>query len=237
MLLWGQDAFMPTQRPDLKLWLDAYDASTITESGLAVSQWNDKSGQGNHATQGTGSAQPTYAPNTLNGKAVLTFDGGDFLDIPSGLYTIPNGDNTVFVVSKRNTETGSQEQLLTFVQTGVAARLGIQYPATAGRVSYFNQFNGGTAPENTGNTNTNYQILTGFRSGTTQSISVNGNTAVSNADATSSALTDVIYLGSSQGILYLTGGIAEVLIYARALSAAEIIMVNTYLSRKWAITI
>ena len=42
------------------LWLDASDASTITESGNKVSQWSDKSGNGNDATQATGSLQPTY---------------------------------------------------------------------------------------------------------------------------------------------------------------------------------
>ena len=36
---------------DLLLWLDADDNTTITHSSNAVSQWNDKSGNGNHATQ------------------------------------------------------------------------------------------------------------------------------------------------------------------------------------------
>jgi len=44
-----------------ELWLDASDYSTITESGGSVSQWADKSGSDNHATQATGSRQPVYA--------------------------------------------------------------------------------------------------------------------------------------------------------------------------------
>jgi hypothetical protein len=47
------------------LWLDGADANSITESGGNVSQWNDKSGTGNHAVQTVGSNQPTY--NSVDG--------------------------------------------------------------------------------------------------------------------------------------------------------------------------
>ena len=43
-----------------ELWLDALDASTITESGGLVSQWDDNSGNGKHATQADGTLQPLY---------------------------------------------------------------------------------------------------------------------------------------------------------------------------------
>ena len=41
-------------------WYDANDAPTIIQSGGKVSQWNDKSGNGNHATQTAGARQPSY---------------------------------------------------------------------------------------------------------------------------------------------------------------------------------
>jgi hypothetical protein len=44
------------------LWLDAADQTTFTfSSGSNLSQWRDKSGNGNHASQGTAGAQPTYS--------------------------------------------------------------------------------------------------------------------------------------------------------------------------------
>jgi hypothetical protein len=60
-----------------ELWLDASDSSTITESAGFVSQWDDKSGSGNHFPQGSGSAQPTTGTRTLNDLNVLDFDGGN----------------------------------------------------------------------------------------------------------------------------------------------------------------
>ncbi len=62
------------------LWLDASDATTITASSGAVSEWRDKSGNARHATQATAAAQPTTGTATLNGLNVIDFDGsGDVL--------------------------------------------------------------------------------------------------------------------------------------------------------------
>jgi hypothetical protein len=69
-------------------WYDAADADTITEVANSVSQWDDKSGNNKHATQSTGSRQPTYtsvdsSANNLGsiGSAVNTGQIG--LDTPS----------------------------------------------------------------------------------------------------------------------------------------------------------
>jgi hypothetical protein len=53
----------------LALWLDAEDSSTITHSSNAVSQWSDKSGNGNHATQSTAANRPSLATKAIQ------FDG------------------------------------------------------------------------------------------------------------------------------------------------------------------
>jgi hypothetical protein len=76
---------------DTALWLDAADASTIIESGDAVSQWNDKSGNSNHVSQATPSKRPTYSAGEVS------FDGTDdmlvaaspvFSDDFSGAFTL-----------------------------------------------------------------------------------------------------------------------------------------------------
>jgi Divergent InlB B-repeat domain/Bacterial Ig domain len=57
------------------LWYDAADTNslTIADSTNHVSQWRDKSGNSNHVSQGTATAQPTYTGGRVS------FDGGDLL--------------------------------------------------------------------------------------------------------------------------------------------------------------
>ena len=56
---------------NLKLWLDANDSSTIIHSSDSVSQWNDKSGNDNHALQSTTANQPTITSTGIQ------FDGSN----------------------------------------------------------------------------------------------------------------------------------------------------------------
>jgi len=55
------------------LWLDAADSSTITESGGAVSQWNDKSGNSRHVSQSTAGNRPVVATASLNSLNTILF--------------------------------------------------------------------------------------------------------------------------------------------------------------------
>lgn len=48
--------------------------TNCTTDGCAISQWNDTSNYSNHAIQSTGSAQPIYKTNVLNGNPVINFD-------------------------------------------------------------------------------------------------------------------------------------------------------------------
>ena len=60
------------------LWLDAADTSTITESNGAVSQWDDKSGNGHNAAA---DGNPTYSATGMStSKPAVQLDGtGDAL--------------------------------------------------------------------------------------------------------------------------------------------------------------
>ena len=52
------------------LWLDATDATTITEVSGDVSQWDDKSGNGNNVSQSVITDRPSNG-GTLNGNNVI----------------------------------------------------------------------------------------------------------------------------------------------------------------------
>ena len=72
----GGGAWTPADLTGLALWLDAADSSTITLNGTDVSQWDDKSGNGNHAAQAVAANQPARVTNGIQ------FDGtDDYMDI------------------------------------------------------------------------------------------------------------------------------------------------------------
>ncbi len=58
----------------LRVWLDASDGSTISTSGGKVTQWDDKSGFGNHAVQPVTDRQPSYEAASMNGQPAIRFD-------------------------------------------------------------------------------------------------------------------------------------------------------------------
>ena len=57
--------------PGIELWLDAADSGTIASDANGVSQWDDKSGNDNHATQASNPNKPATGTRSLNGLNVL----------------------------------------------------------------------------------------------------------------------------------------------------------------------
>ena len=86
--LWKPNMFSST-----KLWLDASDSSTVSHSSSAVSQWTDKSGNGNHAITTT-SRMPTYSisDSLLNNKSSVssTSQNGQIGIRPSNNFSAGN---------------------------------------------------------------------------------------------------------------------------------------------------
>jgi hypothetical protein len=79
--------YYPLSIAGCQLWLDAADATTIV-IGTGVSQWRDKSGSSNNATQATGSQQPTYTAGT---KVAFNKSNSQYMSLPNG--TIPFGNS------------------------------------------------------------------------------------------------------------------------------------------------
>jgi len=76
--------FSPARLSGLALWLDPSQGITLNSG--AVSQWDDKSGNGNDAAQATAANQPLYktAPDGINSAPALLFDGAnDNLAVPA----------------------------------------------------------------------------------------------------------------------------------------------------------
>jgi len=83
--LWTPEAI------DTYSWYDASDTASITDSGGAVSQWNDKSGTGNHLTPLSAGVEPTTNSRTRANLNVIDFDGTEYLRNNS--ITLPTSGN------------------------------------------------------------------------------------------------------------------------------------------------
>jgi hypothetical protein len=103
-LTWNETLWNPSMI-QTALWLDAADASTMfdaTSGGSlvaadgAVARWQDKSGNGNHATQSSSGSRPIRKTGIQNGRDTLLFDGSD--DWLSGAAT-PCTSNAKTIIS------------------------------------------------------------------------------------------------------------------------------------------
>ncbi len=104
----GGGGFTPADLPNLVAWYDASDLTTITESGGAVSQWDDKSGNGWHLLQGTGGDRPTSGTRTVNGLNVLDFNGTSSKMAVGSVTGLSGNSRTLFVIcASDNTDSGT----------------------------------------------------------------------------------------------------------------------------------
>lgn len=72
-------------------WWDASDTGTVTTSSGDVTDWNDKSGNGWHLSQGTSGRRPAYVSSAINGLHAIQWPSTDnprSLDSASGSLTV-----------------------------------------------------------------------------------------------------------------------------------------------------
>lgn len=223
----------PASITDIEAWFDAADAATITESGGAISQWDDKSGNGHHAIQITGSQQPTYDTTSLAPGTVL-FGGTQHMASPASM-SLP--ECTTFIVGRRNGSTGggtmvgpiggySGVDLLFNSNSTVTYRLWGKTPS-AGT---------GALPAD------KWVVAWGTYSDVGDLLTVK----VDNYTTQSAGMSSSPIAGRTMGIgaKYLTswvdiltnGNIAEIIHVGRVLTAGEITAVTSYLQAKWGVT-
>jgi hypothetical protein len=120
------------------LWLDAADASTVTTVSGAVSQWNDKSGNGRNVTQATAGSRPALTANGLNSRAVITFDGTEdtLTNTSAALHRNISGA-TVFAVSQLSVNTAGEKFIYLVTTSAGNGRIILIYNnATAGNTGF-----------------------------------------------------------------------------------------------------
>lgn len=160
----GGGAFTPSQLTGLQRW---YSATDVVTSGTNVTQFNDKSGGGNHATQATSTKQPVLKTNQGSGFQTVSFDGVD--DIINFASMTLTGDFTIYWIGYMREADGSGSAF---------------FGESEGTAFTLNTFNQGTywyTPSNDIAQGNNNAITNGLfceivarRTGTTVSVELNG---------------------------------------------------------------
>lgn len=220
------------------MWLDASDAGTMydaTTGGAlvaadgAIARWEDRSGNGRHATQATLAARPLKKAATLNGLPVVRFDGVDD-GMVHALAIV--GDNTVFMVIRSYQATTDSRVIFSATAPNAALNGTIREDSPSGQWGSFRI----EGPRTSG------QSLRGaYKIICSQSVGVNGSLTTNGALAnftSSGFFTDAnarmsIGFNTFNATEQCNCDIAEILVYP-LLSAGNRLAVEQYLRAKWA---
>jgi hypothetical protein len=223
----------------LVVWVDATDATTITQGGSPsrVSQWRDKTPNARHLSQATGSWQPYYLASGIGGKPAIQFVNSTFTHIRNAFGIVAQP----FTIAWAFRTPASAD----FVQSGMmvasadindggtnASGTAINTFSNDGGITYgLNQFAGsGAGPPGALSQNTDY-LHVGQLNGAASEASLQGtNTVVNSGTRPISGLE----LGAWNG-----GGnssdvtIGEVVVVNRMLTTVERQSFEGYLAWKW----
>jgi len=224
-------AFSPTSLAGLKFWVDASDASTITESAGSVSQWDDKSGGALHVTQATGANRPTTGAATQNSLNVISFDSTDTLD-RTGTSICGSAYSIFFVFRKTGGANSFECAPITLTSTFLGK------PIDGYNTSRFVD-DGGFGTYTNLKTQTSWcQISWVATAGTPNSFQEwKDATSVSSGTVTRTWATSsqqITLASRADGATKLTGDVAEIVVYDVALGTTDRQLVEAYLKAKWA---
>jgi hypothetical protein len=243
--------FNPKTIAGLVGWWDPSDTATVTTDSGAVSQLNDKSGLARHATQTTPNNRPAYS-GTINGRNVMTFDGSNDRLVTGLESNTLTGYATFFCVCQvdatwSDATANNKSPLFGRNASGAGASYGINLTTSSpasGTLGINVQWRGvgfnlvGSPPVSKGAP----QLFVGRPAATGRLRRVNGSgsesTTTPPAAGTDAAAGNFLIIGADLPELrFWSDLIAEVLVYNRDLTLAEISTIEKYLGKKWGITI
>lgn len=226
----GRLPYDPFLVSGLSIW---HPTGDFVPNGSTSGRWFDRSGNGWDATEGTGANQPTIVRGAANGKDVLRWSGGTNRLSYSGAalnLTANLAAMTVIAVVKY-TGSGSFPPHF-YASTGASAtatRVAFSRSATQERMVVRTTDAGGATTLVGGTPDTgNFQVITdvinwagndlkGYQNGT--EVLTGAPPSVANTDNTASL---IMRLGNNgNATAHIGGDIATLLVYNRALTAAE----------------
>ena len=217
----------PDEIDNLKFWYKAdvgvLDAgSDPCDDGEDVVTWKDQSGNGYDLLQATGTQQPLWQDDQLNGHPAVQFDGiDDFMQVVFGHeYTQPN---TIFIVFKDPTYVA-----LTYIYSCAGSERFYQkadkYVIYAGTELFSTQPAGGTS----------WRLSRNLFNGASSAIYFDGVLKKSGNTGTAS-ITALTLAAYGAGTSPSNPNIAEVIGYNANVSARDCALIRAYLNIKYAI--
>lgn len=225
--------FNPRAIANLSLWLDAADTGSTTLVSGAVSQWNDKSGNGRNATQTVANNRPTTG--TVNGRQAIVFNGTS----NSMACSAPLAANVTFFYV---TSPSTQNDTYLFGSTGSGGSPTIlsRYTNVSSRRDYEWWAGNGSDRLIIATSASGQNVLTiTHRDGGLVECWLNGTFVTSKATATAvlSGLSLATLGAATSSVGFSNATMCEMLIYQRAVSATERAAVHSYLGKKWGLTV
>ena len=200
-----------------------------------VVTWPDESGEGNNATQGTASEQPTYKTGVLNGLPVVRFDGtDDFMVAPNGVISGMSAAASVFIVAR--TLTVQESSIFRSIPDDPANRFNAHLPWTDDSIHFdFGDLNGTGRISVDWGGNTSDFFAWGLMVDTNlMEIRRDGLSLESQAESDTFAPGSMeLEIGGYESDDVWHGELAQIVVYDRALTTQEREDVEAHLMSKW----
>lgn len=246
--------FTPAKVAGVMAWLDGSDYGSIQQSlggnnstadGDPVGAWLDKSGNGRHFVQSSGTNKPALKTNVINGRSVVRFDAvNDYMDA-TGLTNTPASIH-IFIVAKSEANSAYRRPLTWQSQSGTAWPL-YAIPMYSGGVNFdVRSSNGQELDGGVFRATTTISSFFGFeftyQANTKEGkIFKSGSLLATSSNASHDTLVasnKFARLGSG-GVLatpasgYWGGDIAELIIFDSLKTGADLTSLRDYLTLKW----
>lgn len=226
----GRAIQSPADLANLVIWLEA-DAQSFEMGVSGISQWTDKSGNGNHAVQSTDANRPRLSYPVGTTPAVTYSSNSHYLESQTGST---NGDHTMFAIARWTGAPGG-------VTRGVCC-----WGATAGANSYISRAtsanslygDAGASAEGAAITTNTVYLLSKVRQAALdvgQRARANLSEDARILTAPGGITTPKIGVGKdASSSTAMAGNIWTVIGYSRALSFGEVVAMERWLTLRWA---
>lgn len=222
---WGRPVSPAPPALGLKLWLDAGTGAQTNASG-GVTNWVDRSGNGNDVASSTAGATPAFVNDAVNGRPAIRFDGDDKLFKPSP--SLPPGaePRTVLLVTRSDSGTGDVYPF-SYGSPEPNATLGLDAGDDIRVVGFGNDHDTGF------NGDTGVHLHAIVYDGATVEPQLDGAPGVPGARVYATTLSNLFVGAFTDGGYNYDGDVAEILVYDRELGPDELNEAGYYLEQKY----